>query len=586
MTTEPESTNPDLPATQQRRSLATLWTLVGVTAVLVLVAVVALTTGSSDPESPDQARVAPSTTEAAAPTSETTTTAPAADDDTPDDTTAEPATASTLPTSTTVAEEPAVPEFVPDTSDGAPFLELSLEGKIAELLVRPNESFAQSVAGDMGLSGERRWAAWLLDLMRLGSANVNATATWSFERLSGIEAADDFSADFVTYGSWLRAERIDPGVGYPSWKRTLLAEIEDGYAALLAGLDENPDDRITLAAIQWGGVRRGGIPELNDPAKISVAQAADLDPEMTDDELVLGVVIGGEAVAYPLRFLARHELANDTVGGVPVALGYCTLCRTGLMFDRRVAGQVLTFQSSGLLMDSNKVMVDNETDSLWQHLSGAAFTGPLDGAVLETFPMVTTRWADWITQHPDTLTLDTPPPTFYPGSTPERQAIAYDYTPGSAYRTYYGPAELWFPTVPPPDFWDVHQAVITLTTNDGTAAALALEAVETAAPFTYTAGGELFVIVGNPGGARIYTAGNADTPASNLLTSTTNAATSNPADGATHTLGADAIAPNGITTNQLTLTDGTTLPRIVSGQSFWFAWWGLHPQTLTWPGPS
>lgn len=558
------TTKPEMSAPQQRRWLKTLWAMLATAAVLVLVAVIALTSGSNDP-----AETAPPATAVAAREDAEVTTPPSTID-------AQPATTSTQLTSVASADEPAEPEFVPGTSDGTPFLELSLASKIVEFLARPNEAFAQSIAGDMGLSGEVRWAPWLLDLMRLGSRNVNATATWSFEQLSGITAADDFSADFVTYGSWLRAERIDPGVGYPDYKRSLLAEIEDGYATLLADLTETRDDRVTLAAIQWGGVRRGGIPELNDPAKITAAEAGDLDPPMEDDELVLGVVIGGEAVAYPLRFLARHELANDTVGGVPVALGYCTLCRTGLMFDRRVDDQVLSFQSSGLLMDSNKVMVDNETDSLWQHLSGSAFTGPLDGTVLDTFPMVTTRWDDWVATHPDTLTLDTPPPTFYPGSTPEREAIAYDYTPGSAYRTYYGPAELWFPTVPPPEFWEVHQGVVTLVADDGSAAALRLEDVEDSPPFTYALGGELFVVVGNTGGARIYAAGTANTPASNLLAHATT-------DGFGETLATNVVDLASLTADQLLLTDGTTLRRVVSGQSFWFAWWGLHPDTATWP---
>lgn len=558
------TTEPGMPTSPPRRWFKTLGLLAAAAAVLVLIAVVALTSGSDEPTDTAPSTRASTTladnTEAAATLSTTTTSTQPAPSATP----------------STTPSEPADPEFVPGTSDGAPFLELSLTDKIAEFLARPNEAFAQSIAGDMGLSGELRWAPWLLDLMRLGSSNVNASATWSFEQLSGIEAADDFSEDFVTYGSWLRAERIDPGLGYPDWKRALLAEIEDGYADLLAGFSETPDDRITLAAVQWGGVRRGGIPELNEPAKIPAAEAVNLDPPMTDDELVLGVVIGGEAVAYPLRFLARHEFANDTVGGIPVALGYCTLCRTGLMFDRRVDERVLSFQSSGLLMDSNKVMVDNETDSLWQHISGTAFTGPLAGTVLATFPMVTTRWADWVTQHPNTLTLDTPPPTFFPGSMPERPAIAYDYTPGSAYTSYYGPAELWFPTVPPPDFWEVHQGVITLVANHGTAAALRLEDVEDSPPFTYALGGELFVVVGNTGGARIYAAGAADAPASSSLAPA-------PRDGFTETLTANVVDLASLTADQLLLTDGTPLRRVVSGQSFWFAWWGLHPDTATWP---
>ena len=133
------------------------------------------------------------------------------------------------------------------------------------------------------------------------------------------------------------------------------------YEELLADVD----DELQLAGIMWGGVRRGGIPELNDPLRLKAAEAT----FMTDEELVLGAVVDGVAVAYPLRFLARHELANDTIGSVPVSVVFCTLCRSGWVFDRRADGRILDFETSGLLLDSNKLMVDRQTDSLWHHLT-------------------------------------------------------------------------------------------------------------------------------------------------------------------------------------------------------------------------
>ena len=294
---------------------------------------------------------------------------------------------------------------------------------------------------------------------------------------------------------------------------------------------------------------------------------------MTPEELVLGVVVNGEAVAYPVRFLARHELANDVVGEVPVALGYCTLCLTALMFDRRLPnGDVLTFETSGLLMDSNKIMIDNETESLWNQLSGTAFAGPLAGTRLEQFPVATVRWEDWLADHPDTVTLDAPGPTFFP-ELPERPPITYDYTPGAAYRSYYSVEELWFPTFETPDWFALKEEVVTVDRNDNSLA-LSLKRLGQAGPFVYVLGDEPLVIVPNRGGARVYSAAGLAEPEAEDWR-----------DGAQVT-----VAAGGVLHDRLLVAgvDGVEegsleLPRIVSSQSFWFAWYGLHPDTEIWP---
>ena len=272
-------------------------------------------------------------------------------------------------------------------------------------------------------------------------------------------------------------------------------------------------------------------------------------------------------------FLARHELANDVVGEVPVALGYCTLCLTALMFDRRLPnGDVLTFETSGLLMDSNKIMIDNETESLWNQLSGTAFAGPLTGTRLEQFPVATVRWEDWLADHPDTVTLDAPGPTFFP-ELPERPPITYVYTPGAAYKSYYSVEELWFPTFETPDWFALKEEVVTVDRNDNSLA-LSLKRLGQAGPFVYVLGDEPLVIVPNRGGARVYSAAGLAEPESVDWR-----------DGAQVT-----VAAGGVLHDRLLVAgvDGVEevsleLPRIVSSQSFWFAWYGLHPDTEIWP---
>ena len=482
----------------------------------------------------------------------------AADDMAPPDTTPSGAAPAT-PTTTT---EP----FFPRTEDGRPFLELTLLEKIDEFLELPNTAFAANIAGEMGLNGDQRWVPWVMDIMRTGgSRNVSDTSMGALERLTGIESSGDYNTDYVRYGSWYRSHGVDPGEGYEIFKRTLYAYLDFRFDDMLAGVT----DRLTLGAIQFGGVRRGGIPELNNPERLTPAEA----DFMTDDELVLGFVIGGDAGAYPVRFLARHELANDVVGGVPVALGYCTLCLTALMFDRRLPdGSEITFQTSGLLMDSNKIMIDNETESLWNHLSGTAFAGTLTGTTLDQYPVATVRWADWLADHPDTFTLDTPPPTYF-AELPERPPIAYDYTPGAAYRPYYSSEELWFPTFETPDVFELKEEVVTVDRN-GHALALGLAELEDMGPFVYVLGGEPLVIVPNRGGARVYSARGVDEV---------------PTEAWRHGASVE-VAPGGVLHDELRVSgvDGLgqvdlELARIVSSQSFWFAWYGLHPGTEIWP---
>ncbi len=91
----------------------------------------------------------------------------------------------------------------------------------------------------------------------------------------------------------------------------------------------------------------------------------------------------------------------------------------------RVDGQVLDFETSGMLTNSNKIMIDVQTDTLWSHLEGTGTAGPLEGVELEQFPVETTTWAEWVDAHPDTETLTIPDPIF--SDNPEQGAIAYDY---------------------------------------------------------------------------------------------------------------------------------------------------------------
>ncbi len=137
----------------------------------------------------------------------------------------------------------------------------------------------------------------------------------ALEAITGIESRDRV-ADMNRYGSWSHTRALDGGAGYVDFKATLYERIDGAFGPLIRSVA----DHVEVAAIQWGGVRLGGIPELNDPARVPAVEA----DWMIDDEIVLGVIVNDEAVAYPLRILARHELVNDTICGEDLSLGYCT----------------------------------------------------------------------------------------------------------------------------------------------------------------------------------------------------------------------------------------------------------------------
>ena len=139
------------------------------------------------------------------------------------------------------------------------------------------------------------------------------------------------------------------------------------------------------------------IPPIDDPSFDPVQETdwiADREPGVL-------LELSDEARFYPLSILTRHEIVNDTVGDIPVAVTYCPLCNTAVTFDRRLDGSVLRFGVSGLLRNSDLVMWDDRTESLWQQITGEAIVGELAGARLEVIPAGIVRWADFIAAHPE-----------------------------------------------------------------------------------------------------------------------------------------------------------------------------------------
>jgi hypothetical protein len=162
-----------------------------------------------------------------------------------------------------------------------------------------------------------------------------------------------------------------------------------------------PAPLVDPGAIVDGGPGPDGIPPIDQPRFQRTGDVHWVD----DTEQVLVVEVGDEARAYPVQILALHEIVNDTVGGVPIAVTYCPLCDSGLAYDRRVSDRVLSFGTSGRLYRSDLVMYDRQTESLWPQLEGRAVAGTLTGQELTMLPAAMLSWKEWQAAHPDAWVL-------------------------------------------------------------------------------------------------------------------------------------------------------------------------------------
>ena len=139
---------------------------------------------------------------------------------------------------------------------------------------------------------------------------------------------------------------------------------------------------VDFSEIFSGGPPKDGIPAIDEPAYRHV----NLVENIADSEPVISLFIGGEKRAYPLRLLMWHEIVNDTLGGMPVAVTFCPLCNSSIVFERRIEGRELTFGTTGKLRNSDLVMYDRQTESWWQQFLGEAIVGEMLGHRLKALP--------------------------------------------------------------------------------------------------------------------------------------------------------------------------------------------------------
>ncbi len=220
-------------------------------------------------------------------------------------------------------------------------------------------------------------------------------------------AEPSFDSDhaWVEWESWYSQQGIEPLAGFDEWKLRLYKS----YLPPVGGLLDAEPRTFDLQAIRWGNCDRSFLAALNAPDFLPAAEGSYLD----DEDTVFGFEIEGTQYAVPREVLFPHELLNVTLDGVSVSLTYCTLCNAPILYDRRVDvgdHDVLTFGSTGMLASGNKVMYDEETETLWDQHAGVPTAGHYladsQDLVLDQFAVTQTTYGEWRAEYPQTRVLD------------------------------------------------------------------------------------------------------------------------------------------------------------------------------------
>lgn len=216
---------------------------------------------------------------------------------------------------------------------------------------------------------------------------------------------------------------------------------------------------IPVQEIRSGGPPKDGIPSLSNPTMVSADEATYLRAS----DRVIGVVSGGESRAYPLAILNYHEIINDRIGELPIAVTYCPLCDSAVVFDRRTPLGEREFGVSGLLYNSNVLMYDrSDAESLWSQVKGEGVSGPGAGMKLTVLPMELTTWAAWQNRNPNTIVVSS--------ETGHRRNYQ-----GSPYTHYFKQPNLMFPVKPIGNALPLKESVLGVW-DDANALAISLSA--------------------------------------------------------------------------------------------------------------
>jgi hypothetical protein len=207
----------------------------------------------------------------------------------------------------------------------------------------------------------------------------------------------------------------------PTVEETAVSQQEDSIVledGTVVFTNDNRGDRLRELTFEWntnwnlrtieyseilsGGPPRDGIPSIDDPQFISIAEAEEW---LADVEPVIALEINGDARAYPIQVITWHEIVNDTVGGEPVVVTFCPLCNSAIVFERKIDGEEVEFGVSGLLRNSDLIMYDRTDESLWQQFTGEGIVGNHSGKQLAFLPSSLVSFADFKNAFPEGIIL-------------------------------------------------------------------------------------------------------------------------------------------------------------------------------------
>ena len=260
-------------------------------------------------------------------------------------------------------------------------------------------------------SGDPRLVWIIADLMRFVSGGeLNAIMVSAASKLLGKNLNSPNPWGEMT--DHLIAWDIPAPPDYLTAKRAIFTSIVPGWDRIFT------PGTIDWRMVSWGGVLIDDRPYDTTLQPCNCIPAAD-NPEVSaaadatwlkDSDIVFGVVINGEARAYPRRIMEVREMVNDTLGGRQIGMPYCTLCGAAQAYftdDVPTGVDRPVLRTSGLLIRSNKVMYDVNTYSVFDTFLGHAVTGPLaeKGVRLKQATVITTEWGAWKEEHPDTTVL-------------------------------------------------------------------------------------------------------------------------------------------------------------------------------------
>ena len=404
----------------------------------------------------------------------------------------------------------------------------------------------------MGASRDPRFVAPLID-MRWLDVGWRRWVDGALEALTG----ERFDEPRRWY-EWAAGEEPSLPPGYASWKGRLLSFIDPRFAALL---NDETEFHIRPNQIVWAGTGVGEVPALDPPETVHRLEERYLDPS----DIVYGLLLNSRARAYPRRIVAWHETVVDEDGDLPAVVVYCGPCGGAVAYDPRAGGESYRFQSSGLVYDSRRLLVDEQTGSLWDAFTGRPVAGPLAGSglALDRWPLVTTTWGDWRSRHPNTsvLALDT--------------GYVRDYSEGAAIAAEPAVEGPSFPLAGPLDErLPVKQAVVGVQTA-GVARAYPAEALRARGIVHDTVGGVAIVLLSEgPGAAvRVYASGalevSAMAPGGDDLLLTGD----DGSDGTRWFVQERAL---------VSTLDGREYRAVPAQEAYWYAWSRAHPETTVW----